>query len=116
MANHLTPSSVIIFGLSPQGLFLLREYSNLGLRVYAVGRKDDVGIKSRHGRISVMHEDSDLVRIANEILSLGVDNSLAFITSDYFLQLICNSHPGLLRKFEFTISSIDTLLKPAACS
>lgn len=88
---------------------MLREYSKLGLRVYAVGRKDDVGIKSRHGRISVMHEDSDLVPIANEILSLGLDNSLAFITSDYFLQLICNSHPGLLCKFEFTISSTDTL-------
>lgn len=81
----------------------------MGLRVAAIGRKDDVGIKSKYGRISVMHKDTDLVLLVNKILEDDVGNCRAYITSDYFLKLICNNHPELLHKIPFTISSVETL-------
>lgn len=103
------PSFVLIFGLNPQGLFLLREYARRGFRVIGIARKGEVGIKSKFGQIRILHNDGDLPSLVSKVLDDELGDCQAFITSDYFLNLISNDHPNLLLRVPFTTSSLETL-------
>lgn len=44
----MTNRPVIVLGLGPAGLFLVRQLSNITSNIYAVGRPDDVGMFSKY--------------------------------------------------------------------
>ncbi len=44
----MTDKPVIVLGLGPAGLFLVRKLSNITSNIYAVGRPDDVGMFSKY--------------------------------------------------------------------
>lgn len=44
----MTNKPVIVLGLGPAGLFLVRQLSNITSNIYAVGRPDDVGMFSKY--------------------------------------------------------------------
>ena len=76
---------IMILGLSPQGLFLLREYSKAGKKVVAVGLQGSVGSYSTYGRIITI---SDLMEV-EEIFSKYInDKTRVHITSDPFLNYL----------------------------
>jgi len=81
----------------------------MGLRVHAVGRPDDVGIRSRYGEISILREDKDFSALIEKIIKAGFGGSLAYVTSDYFLQLIYDGRTDILGMFNFSISPLPTL-------
>ena len=51
---------ILLLGLAPQGLFLLREYCRAGKKVVAVGLKDQVGNFSKYGKKYVIEEFGEL--------------------------------------------------------
>jgi hypothetical protein len=75
----------------------------MGFRVHAVGRPDDVGIRSRYGEISILREDMDFSTLMEKIDKAGFGGSLAYVTSDYFLQLIYDGRTAVLDMFNFSI-------------
>ena len=82
---------VIILGLAPQGLFLLREFSKTGKRVLAVGLKGQVGLFSKYGRKIAIKDLSELEWVFDRYLIKG--GSKIHITGDPFLNyLVSNKH------------------------
>ena len=82
--------SIIILGLGPQGLALLRTYSKAGYHVIAVGLKDDVGIYSRYGDKHIIGSYQEFIEISKNNLS---GDEIVHITSDYFLNYIMDNNP-----------------------
>ena len=82
---------VLILGLAPQGLFLLREFSKVGKRVLAVGLKGQVGLFSKYGHKIAIKNLSELEWVFDKYL-INKDSKI-HITSDPFLNyLLSNKH------------------------
>ena len=102
-------SAILIFGLSPQGLFLLRELSRAGIEVVAIGRSDDVGTRSRYGRIFCIDSDKDMKAALQQIDEMAISIRSAYVTSDYFLNILIEKYRDIFSKYSFSISQYDTV-------
>lgn len=92
MKNHF---DIIILGLKSQGLFLLREYSRIGLKVLGIGIKGSIGLSSRYGhKIAI----SDLNRVDSVLRRYFIEGTSLFVTSDEFLNYLLDKDPSILRR------------------
>ncbi|MCW7755059.1 hypothetical protein OOT00_13805 [Desulfobotulus sp. H1] len=79
---------IVVLGLSPQGLALLRAYARSGFSVVAVGFPEDVGIYSRYGKVVVIHHCSEVPMVLSRFARSGCK---IHITSDIMLNYIIDS-------------------------
>lgn len=90
------PFEIVLLGLTPQGLALLRAFSQIGFSVLAVGRKEDVGIHSRYGKIIRLEQMNDLNHLLEPFLC---DAVRIHITSDIFLNHVIDNYYSLFTRF-----------------
>lgn len=89
--------SIVVLGLTPQGLALLRTFSKAGYNVFAVGFRKDVGIYSKYGSIHVIDSLGDLKQLLIRNLS---GDELIHITSDIILNYVIDFFPELYNQFK----------------
>lgn len=88
--------TIIIIGLTPQGLSLLRSLSRIGIQVIALYQHtNNVGVSSRYGK-KVCFKDVDELKAIIQLLikNLGY-RPLCYITSGELLALILRDFPKL---------------------
>jgi len=88
---------VMILGLNPQGLFLLREFSKAGYKTIGVGLKGQVGLFSKYGRKIGIKDFKDLHSIFSKYLC---DSINIHISSDPFLNYIVENHNEIFYKYK----------------
>jgi predicted ATP-grasp superfamily ATP-dependent carboligase len=81
----MNKTDVLILGLAPQGLFLLREFSKAGYRVAAIGLKGSIGLYSRYGRRICISDLEELDSVLPDFLHPGLK---CHIASDKFLNYL----------------------------
>jgi len=59
----------LVIGLEPPALFLIRELTKSGERVYAIGKANDIGLHSRYGKKYTVQDLSELRETVNRIVS-----------------------------------------------
>lgn len=106
--------SVIILGLTPQGLSLLRILSRAGIEVHAVcTSRKNVGYHSKYGKKYIFNSISELKNIINGIISTTNDRVLCYITSGEILALILREYPELYNICDVVSGPYDTITKLA---
>lgn len=94
----------IVFGLEPAGLFIIRELVKTGEKVYAVGKKDDIGRYSRHGHKFFAETKNEIVNVVNKIIQAAGGKTghqiKAYIASSIYLDLIIREWPELFELVE----------------
>jgi predicted ATP-grasp superfamily ATP-dependent carboligase len=86
----------MIIGLSPQGLFLLREFSRAGKKVLALAIKDNIGLYSKYGCKITLSKLSDIEDIFLKYLH---PNMTIHICSDAFLNYLVDKKHKVFRGF-----------------
>lgn len=92
---------VIILGLGPSGLFLLREVARIpGIEAIGIGRKSDIGIFSRYGKKFIANNSYELQEIADHLYEKKLNKFAykTFISSGYFLDMIIDECPEIIGK------------------
>jgi len=87
---------VVLIGLGPQGLALLRTFARNGYRVLALGRKNELGIHSKYGEIIVINVLSELDEVLFKVLSQDLQ---VHITGDYFLNYLLDNHRTIFDQY-----------------
>ena len=108
--NNLEP--IIIIGLTPQGLFLLREFGKMGYPVYALAKKDDVGIYSRFGEKIIIESQKDIIQNIEKIQNstkIHEKNPRCYIAGGFFLKEILECHPELFNRLDIIPSPLNAL-------
>lgn len=86
--------SVIVLGLGPSGLFLVRQLHNITSEIYAVGRSDDVGLYSKYidpqRRYQAITKE-ELVYALEDVRQKANDRPVLYISSDQYLTLLLES-------------------------
>lgn len=80
---------VMILGLNPQGLFLLREYSKAGYNTLGIGLKGQVGLFSKYGKKIAIGDLKELGSIFSRYLC---DSINIHISSDLFINYVVEKH------------------------
>ena len=96
MKDFVDNQTIVIIGLTPQGLSLLRSLSRIGINVIAFYQNSkNVGVVSKFGEKILFNDTNDLKRkISHLIDELGY-SPLCYITSGELLALILQEYPGL---------------------
>ena len=89
---------VLILGLAPQGLFLLREFSKVGKRVLAVGLKGQVGLFSKYGHKIAIKNLSELEWVFDKYL-INKDSKI-HITGDPFLNYLASKKHKFFEEYQ----------------
>lgn len=87
---------VCILGLAPQGLALLRAYSEAGYSCIAIGLRNDVGIFSRYGKIYIIEKLSQVIKIMEDHLS-GAET--IHISGDVLLNYLIDNYPNIFNVY-----------------
>lgn len=98
--------TVCILGLGPQGLALLRAYSEEGFNCIAIGMKDDVGIYSRYGKVIIIKQLYELLKLIENNL-FGVE--IIHISGDIILNYLIDNYPKIFYKYN-TYPKIESAL------
>lgn len=102
-------STIIIFGLSSPGLFLLRELSIKGNNVIGIARKNDFGRFSKYGVKYIAHTEKELKEVLGKIINQCGEKPEGIIASAYYLTLIVNKMPELFDLICMNGPDIDIL-------
>lgn len=85
---------IMILGLAPQGLFLLREFCRSGKKVVAVGFKESVGLYSKYGcKIAI----SKITEIEDVFLKYLHPNITIHICSDPILNYLIDKNHSVFK-------------------
>lgn len=95
----MSQESIVIVGLGPQGLYLLREYARLGYRTYAVGSPNDIAYHSRYGEKIEILSEQDLKKVLLGLKSKIEGEFRCIITSGFFLSYIVRELPEFFEKY-----------------
>lgn len=82
---------VIILGLGPAGLFLVRQFSNITSNIYAVGRPDDVGMYSKF-----VKKDKKFYAVTGEELEFAFKTIREREVQKPVLQICSDKHLSIL--------------------
>ena len=106
--------TVIVLGLTPQGLSVLRVLSRRGVNVYAFGTSEkQVGYHSRYGIKKIFHSVLELKTSIGTILSDLSYKPLCYITSGEILALVLRDYPELYQQCDVISSPFDVVNKLA---
>lgn len=104
--------AVIVMGLGPSGLFLIRQLSQITEKIYAIGRDDDIGMYSRHVSKERRYWAATREKVQAafaRILEAEGEKPLLYISSDQYLTLLLEIGDDLGSFVELAGSDIDTL-------
>jgi hypothetical protein len=88
-------STIIVFGLSSSGLFLLRELSKTDNMIIGVGRRNEIGHFSKFGTKYIVETDYDMRDTVGVILESCEGKPKAFIGSAYYLAMMLEKMPEI---------------------
>ncbi|MTI71804.1 MAG: hypothetical protein FH751_16265 [Firmicutes bacterium] len=100
-------ASVIVFGLSSGGLFLLRELSK-SENVIGIGKKEQIGLMSKYGTKYQVDTSEDLRIILKNILKKEREKPRAIIAGGYFLTMILEDIPEVFNDLNIIGPSFNT--------
>jgi predicted ATP-grasp superfamily ATP-dependent carboligase len=100
---------IVIVGLGPQGLFLLRQFASLNTSIYCISRKEEVGRYSKFGKIYCVDSKKNFISTINTILNTVNEKPKCYITGCFFLKLILEEFPELFNQMEVIPSNINAL-------
>lgn len=103
---------IIVLGLGPAGLFLVRQLAYITDNIYAVGRHDDVGMyskyvtKEKHFYATNEKELRDVFKI---IKNTEIDKPTLYVCSDQYLSILLENSDQWSEYFILAGSGFDTL-------
>ena len=105
---------IIVIGLTPQGLSVLRTLSQAGKKVFALYQnKKNIGVKSKYGTKIQFSNSKDLKEKIEEIASKYEDKLLCYITSGEMLAMILREYKELYEVCDVISGPFDTIEKLA---
>ncbi len=99
---------IVLVGLGPQGLFLLREFSRNGYDIIAIGRKDEIAAHSKFGEKIIISKEEDIVKRLTELARANTDKLKCHLTSGYYLSYLIRNFPDLWEMFDVMPSPYDS--------
>ena len=95
-------SAVIVFGMGPAGLFLSRQLKKMNMRIYGIGKSDDIGRYSNTLTKYYTAESKNLVEKAiSGILNETGNKPVGYICSDQYLTLFIEEYPIIFNLIDF---------------
>ncbi len=88
-------SPVILLGLKPQGLFLLRELSKAGFAVHAVDSTKTPAFRSKYGCKYVVSSDDELLSLLSELHQRFGSGTRCYVSSGALLDCVVRKMPQL---------------------
>lgn len=88
-------NEIMILGLTPAGLFLLRELSRSGKNVLAVGLKDNIGLYSKYGHKICLSKIEEVEDVINKYFHPDVTT---YICSDPFINYLLDKNHKILKE------------------
>ena len=105
---------IIIIGLTPQGLSVLRVLSQAGKEVVALYQsKRNIGVKSKYGTKIQFNDSNELREKINEITSKHQEKLLCYITSGEMLAMILREYKELYEVCDVIAGPFETIEKLA---
>lgn len=104
--------AVIVMGLGPSGLFLVRQLHHWTDQIYGVGREDDVGLYSRYIRKERRYRATtkeEVMRVFSQIFQESGEKPLLYLSSDQYLTLLLELGDQIEAYVELAGSGLDTL-------
>ena len=106
--------TIIIIGLTPQGLSVLRVLAQAGYNVIALyHNKKNIGVKSKYGTKIQFGDSRDLKRKIEEITSKHQEKLLCYITSGEMLAMILREYKELYKVCDVISGPFETIEKLA---
>lgn len=103
---------VIVLGLGPAGLFLVRQLARITDNIYAVGRPDDVGMYSRHVRKDKRYyavTSEELEKVFLQIQTREKQKPSLYICSDQYLSILIEQQGKWEQMVDLAGAGFDTL-------
>ncbi len=107
-------NTVIVLGMGPSGLFLVRQLSRITDRIYGVGRKEDVGMYSKYLPKSHRYFASSAEELASaleQIAGQAGEKPKLYLASDQYLTLMLESDLPWAQYADLQGSPLETLGK-----
>ena len=105
---------IIVIGLTPQGLSVLRVLSQAGKEVIALYQsKRNIGVKSKYGTKIQFNDSNELRERINEITSKHQEKLLCYITSGEMLAMILREYKELYEVCDVIAGPFETIEKLA---
>ena len=105
---------IIVIGLTPQGLSVLRVLSQAGKEVIALYQsKRNIGVKSKYGTKIQFNDSNELRDKINEITSKHQEKLLCYITSGEMLAMILREYKELYEVCDVIAGPFETIEKLA---
>lgn len=102
--------TVIVLGLTPQGLSVIRTLARGGCNVYAFGTsKKNVGYYSRYGIKKIFHSVEELKSLMQGLLENFSDKPLCYITSGEILASVLAEYPELYKMCDVISGDYETV-------
>ena len=103
---------VVVMGLGPSGLFIVRQLHYLNDNIYAIGRKDDVGMFSKYlkkeKRYYAQSEETVFAALEKIFEIEGIKPTI-YLCSDQYLTMLINATHDWSKVCEFSGTSLETL-------
>ena len=105
---------IIVIGLTPQGLSVLRVLAQAGRKVIALYQnKKNVGVNSKYGTKIQFNDSNELKQKINEITSKHKEKLLCYITSGEMLAMILREYKELYEVCDVIAGPFETIEKLA---
>lgn len=105
---------IIVIGLTPQGLSVLRVLSQAGKEVIALYQsKRNIGVKSKYGTKIQFNDSNELKQKVNDITSKHQEKLLCYITSGEMLAMILREYKELYEVCDVIAGPFETIEKLA---
>lgn len=104
--------TVIVLGLGPSGLFLVRQIHKLTTKIYAIGRPDDVGMYSKYidkNRRYYVPNFEGLMSAIKDVSTKAKEKPLLLISSDQYLTQLLSNNVNWSECVDLFGSDISTL-------
>ena len=103
---------VVVMGLGPSGLFIVRQLHNITDNIYAIGRTDDVGMFSKYLRKEKRYyaqSEEAVFESLKKIYGIEGNKPTVFLCSDQYLTTLINSNHDWSLVCEIAGTNLETL-------
>lgn len=108
----MNSSPVVVMGMGPSGLFLVRQLHNITNNIYAIGRSDDVGMFSKfikkEKRYYAQTEDTVYTALKS-IAEIEATKPAVYLCSDQYLTMLVNAVHDWSEVCDFPGTNLETL-------
>ncbi len=103
---------VIVLGLGPSGLFVVRQLRNLTSNIYAIGRKTDIGLYSKYvlkNKRFIAESTENVLSVLREISQKELEKPVMYICSDQYLTLLQEKESTIKSYVDIAFDNFDSL-------